>query len=730
MRVEELEKFGVPKEFVEKFKTEEKISDLYPPQADIIRKNLLKEKSLVVSMPTAGGKTLIAALAMLNKFNERRCKAVYIAPLVALANEKYEYFKKLFDGKYKVALSVGDFDSTDRWLSDHDVIVCTTEKLDSLIRHGTPWTSQIGLIVVDEIHLLNDASRGPTLEILLTILREISPNAQILGLSATIKNSNELAKWLNANLLVSDFRPVKLYEGVSFDSSIQLFGGNKYSLTEQETEIGIVKNTLSLKKQALFFVSTRKNAEALAENLSNITGRLLSPDEKKELGNVYNEVLGALDSPTKQCKRLASCVINGAAFHHAGLVGKQKKLIEENFRKGLIKVITSTPTLALGVNLPAFRVVIRDAKRYYDGMGMSYIPVLEYKQMTGRAGRPQYDSFGEAILVAKSEDDADDLVNHFIHGDVEDIYSKLAVEPILRMHTLSLVASGFVKTEESLFDFFSKTFYAFQFGDITAIKEKLLEIIGNFVEWGLVEYESGKIYPTRIGKRVSELYLDPLTAHNFIDALNKAMEKKITAFSFVQTACNTLEMQPLIGVRAGEFGDLGNLVSQRESEFLQSIPEEWDLEFEDFFKSVKTAVLFEAWLDELTEDEILTKFKVAPGELRNRLDNIDWLIFSMNELGLLLGHKDLLKEIRKTRVRLKYGIKEELLPLVKLEQIGRIRARKLYNANLKTIDSLKKIPMESLSKIVGPNVARIIKKQVELGNVIVDDAQKSSLPAS
>ena len=124
----------------------------------------------------------------------------------------------------------------------------------------------------------------------------------------------------------------------------------------------------------------------------------------------------------------------------------------------MIKVITATPTLALGVNLPAFRVIIRDAKRYYDSVGSNYIPVLEYKQMVGRAGRPQYDEFGEAILVAKNDDDASDLSDRYINGEVEDITSKLAIEPVLRMHTMALIASEFVKSQESLKEFFSKTF--------------------------------------------------------------------------------------------------------------------------------------------------------------------------------------------------------------------------------------------------------------------------------
>jgi len=152
----------------------------------------------------------------------------------------------------------------------------------------------------------------------------------------------------------------------------------------------------------------------------------------------------------------------------------------------LIKAIVTTPTLALGVNLPAFRVVIRDAKRFYQGIGSTYIPVLEYKQFVGRAGRPQYDDFGESILVARSKDDAEDLVNHFILGETEEIRSKLAIEPVLRMNVLALVASGFCRSEQSLLDFFGKTFYAFQYGDISLVEEKILDVLEKLQEWKFI----------------------------------------------------------------------------------------------------------------------------------------------------------------------------------------------------------------------------------------------------
>jgi helicase len=515
---------------------------------------------------------------------------------------------------------------------------------------------------------------------------------------------------------------VKLHEGVSLNNKLQFFSHRSYELSDLEIEAAIMENTLQLKKQALFFLSTRKNAEALAERLAGFVSKMISTSEKPELTKLSDDVLNVLETPTKQCKRLALCVRNGTAFHHAGLLGKQKRLVEDAFRNGLIKVITSTPTLALGVNLPAFRVVIRDPKRFYAGVGSAYIPVMEYRQMIGRAGRPKYDEFGESILVAKSEEEAEELVEKFIQGEVEEIRSRLAVEPILRMHTLALIASGFARSEESLLEFFSKTFYSFQYGNNSAIQDKIIEILGELVEWGFIDYTTNKIEATKLGKRVSELYIDPQTAHNFLESLKKAMEIEHDIFSLLHVVCSSKELEPKLNPKTSEIVDIGNLISQREELFLQEVPEEWDIEFDDFVRSVKTAMLFEEWMDEATDDQILAKFNMAPGEMRNKIDIADWLIYSMHELALLSGYKDLLNKIRKLRIRMSYGVKEELVPLVKLEQVGRVRARRLYKSGFKSLDDLRKAPVESLAKIVGKKTADLIKKQVGEKRLITKSA--------
>lgn len=725
MNVEELTKYGIPDGYIQKLR-EEKISKLYPPQTDVIKKGLFKEKNLILSIPTAGGKTLIATMALLHKLLEKKQhKIVYIAPLVALASEKYNYFKQFLDKEFKVAISVGDLDSSDPWLADYDVICATTEKLDSLLRHSAPWINKIGLIIVDEIHLLNDTSRGPTLEVLLTKLMHIVPRAQILGLSATISNADDLAKWLGSNLVLSDFRPVKLYEGVCFDSAIQFEDKDGYTLNDSEdTENAIAENTLSLNKQALMFTSTRKNAESLAERLCKTVKFKLGREERVRLETLSKDIERVLEYPTQQCRKIAKCIGSGVAFHHAGLLGEQKRRIEENFRNGLIKIIVATPTLAMGVNLPAFRVVIRDSKRYYPRMGAIHISVLEYKQFIGRAGRPQYDEFGESILLAKSSGEARELVEKFVYGKPEKITSKLAVEPILRMHTLALIASEFCSSEESLMEFFRKTFYAFQYGNISLIEEKINELLDQFVDWKFVIKKQNKLYATATGKRVSELYIDPLTAFNFITSLKRTAHKDLAEISFLQLLSNTIEMKPLLSVRVGEVAGIEKVVIERVKKFLVDIPEEYDLEFEDFMKSVKLSLMFEDWLKESTEDEILTKFKVAPGELRGRLESADWLIYSLNELALLQGYKDILTTTRKLRIRMRYGIRDELIPLVKLKGIGRVRARKLFNAGLTSLEKLRETPAESIAKIIGIKVANDIKKQ--LGEKIELKEEKQS----
>ena len=199
----------------------EGITSFRPAQEKALKAGLLEHKSLLVCTPTASGKTLIAEMAALKNIIEGKGKVIYIVPLIALANEKYKEFKRKYGHLCKIALSIGDLDSSDPYLVEYDFIICTAEKLDSLIRHHSPWLSFVSLVVIDEIHLINDVERGPTLEILITVMKKVLKNVQLIGLSATIGNPDELSEWLGATLVQDDWRPVPLKKGTFYAGEVE-----------------------------------------------------------------------------------------------------------------------------------------------------------------------------------------------------------------------------------------------------------------------------------------------------------------------------------------------------------------------------------------------------------------------------------------------------------------------------------------------------------------------------
>ncbi len=700
------------------------IAEPNPVQKKALEAGLLGEENLVVAAPTASGKTLVAEIAALDAVRKGK-KVVYIVPLRALASEKYREFREKYDSLgIRTAISIGDLDSSDSWLSEYDIIIVTSEKLDSLIRHGAGWINSVGLVIADEIHLLESPGRGPTLEVVLTrMMEDVKP--RILGLSATISNHEEIAEWLGAKTVKSDYRPVKLYRGVCLDGKVFFHPEGEIDVGDPPLET-MVEEAVRMSKQALVFISTRRGAEAAAEKLSLRLRDRFSPEERDKLSVMSERILNALDRPTPQCRKLAECVRHGAAFHHAGLTNRQREIIERGFIEGAIKVVSATPTLAAGINLPAWRVIVRDMKRFSSGIGMDYIPILEIQQMMGRAGRPKYDKEGQAILIARNENEARMLWDNYITGEPERVVSKLGVEPVLRMHVLALIASGACADRDSLFSFFGKTLYAHQYSDVEGLHAKIEKIVSLLEDYGFIERTGAhegpfrkassigdEAYrPTRIGRRVSELYIDPMTANYLIGILKVGRERGITPFGLAHALCRTVEMSPPLSVRKGDMKTIDELLVSEEKTLLERPPNPWDIEYEGYVAALKTALLFMDWCDEAGEDAIMERFGVTPGELRTRLDNMDWMLYATQELSLLLGYMDILKDIRKLRVRVKHGVREELLPLVRLKGIGRARARMLFNSGFRSLDSLRKAPLESIERVVGPSAARKVKEQL------------------
>ena len=697
------------------------ITELYPPQEEAIQAGVLEGKNFVLASPTASGKTLIAELCGLKHILERNGKVVYLTPLRALANEKFDEFKKYAsirkpDGKrVSVGISTGDFDSSDPWLERYDVIITTNEKADSLLRHRAKWMDDISLIVADEVHLLNEAERGPTLEVVLARLMQINPEMQILALSATIKNVEEISTWLKANYVVTEWRPVPLKEGVLLHEEIQYKDGDarKIEKKTRDTTINMVLNTVKNGGQALVFASTRKNSVTLAKKIAEHTSEVLSRPIKRTLEHEAEKILSAGER-THISESLAGLVRCGTAFHHAGLAGAHRRLIEDLFRQGKIKVLTATPTLAFGVNLPARTVVVQDYRRWEPGYGYYPISVLEYKQMAGRAGRPKYDKIGEAILIAKTADEADYLMDSYVLAQPERIWSRLAVEKIIRGHVLATVASDFAHTENGIYEFFGKTFYAHQY-DVKAIKSIIAKILKYLYDEEMLDVSGENIYATKFGKRVSELYIDPVSAVVIRDAL-RDKPAHLTDLSLLHLIAHTPDMGPTMRPYARELDEIAVLMEEHREELFVEVPNEWDdqIAYEEFLGEIKTAVVLKSWIEEMSEEMLLDRFRAQPGDLYRTIENAKWLLHATRELAALLGNKHILPLTFELIERVTKGIKKELLPIVKLEGVGRVRGRIIFNAGYKTIDDIKHAPLPDLTNLplIGPRLAKKIKEQV------------------
>jgi helicase len=526
--------------------------------------------------------------------------------------------------------------------------------------------------------------------------------------------AKEAAEWLNANYITTQWRPVVLKEGVARQNEILFKDGGATKIENQSKNpaVNLALHIVRSGGQALIFASTRKNSVSLAKKASVEVNSLLSKPLKRFLQRLSEQVSVAGER-TRISDLLAELVKRGTAFHHAGLGSAHRRLIEKAFRNGKIKVLTATPTLAFGVNLPARMVVVHDYRRYEPGYGYYPISVLEYKQMAGRAGRPRYDKVGEAILLAKNEDEQDYLLENYVLAQPERIWSKLAVERVLRSHVLATIAADFAHTEQGIYDFFGKTFYAYQY-EAKAIQGVITKILKFLYDERMIDVSGKDIYATRFGRRISELYIDPITGMLIRDAL-QTRAPMLTDLSYLHMIARTPDMFPRLRPYSREIDELALFIDQHGNEFMFPVPSEWEdrIAFEEFLGEAKLAWVLKSWIAETSEDEMIGKFTVQPGDLYRIIDSAKWLLHASHELARLFKHKDILPSLSEVMQRVQKGVKKELLPLVRLEGIGRVRARILHNAGLETIEDLKKAPVKKLRSLplIGLKVAKKIKDQ-------------------
>ena len=770
------------------------ISQLFPPQARALP-NSLDGRNLMLAIPTASGKSLVAHITMAHRLSNdlKGMRGVYIVPLKALASEKFRELSEICKSvDLKVGLAIGDRSSENNFVEDSDVLVCTSEKLDSMLRSNPSLMDDIGIVVADEFHLLQDPSRGPTLEILLSRIRHRVEGAQILALSATVGNANDLAEWLDADLVKSEWRPIALYSGTLTGLDLRYHSvespGGDFSLPEpKRLDGGVNKNlhsvlddTTEMSKQMLVFVASRSSAQKEARELSkhvkskfDAGGHNFSDSVTESWDEMANS-LSVRESGSVTAKALANAVRGGVGFHHAGLTSSQRRVVEEGFRTGNLLCIVATPTLAQGVNLPASRVVIRDSRRWSTVAARSMpLPVMEVRQMMGRAGRPGFDEFGESFLVSKSKQDEDSLIDLYLKGEPEDVTSKLAnpgaqnaeEDGALLAHILSIVATAGIDDRDAISRFLSKTFLSSQMNPET-LEARTDDVLYWLCENGMIErrgeskqvenrikesktaereedwqdempswansataipgldlipkeeaprrltprrgpaifgFKKASMYkpsdsfipepaamtyaPTQLGARVSRLYLNPISGRIIQDGLRKAIGiisgednvGQVSPLSLLHLASCTPDFLPL-WPRKNDYGAIQEVLHGREREFLSTTT---DLEEE---RRMKGALVVNSWMDEDSLDSIENDWGVQAGDLRSRVELIEWLLYAMRrilsedeDLGMMdrSAHKILYESIDEVHRRVRYGCKADILGLVAIRGVGRVRAREM-----------------------------------------------------
>ncbi|MFB6108900.1 MAG: DEAD/DEAH box helicase [Haloplanus sp.] len=589
------------------------IDDLYPPQVAAVEAGVAEGERLVAAVPTASGKTFVASLAMLTADGP----GLYIVPLRALAREKYETFSDL--PGVSVGISTGDFDSPAADLADHDVVVATSEKVDSAIRNGAEWVSDLACVVVDEVHLLGAEGRGPTLEVTLSTLQRRAPGVQIVALSATVDNPEDIAAWLDASLVETDWRPVDLRTGVYADGWVDFDDGTDLRVDVRgdptdatDATVALVAGAVDDGGQALAFVRSRREAESLADRLA---AAALGFESSPDVASAVRDLDG-----TGTGRRLADCVDAGVAFHHAGLRSAHRAAVERAFRERNLRVICATPTLAAGVNVPARRVVVRDQRRY-TGSEMAWLPVLEVHQMCGRAGRPHLDPYGEAVLVGE-ESTREDLRTRYVESDPEAVESKLADPNALRTHVLSVVASGFAESRAGVLDLLDATFYAHQRpdGDLSGVVD---DAVADLAAMGMIDDGDG-LAATALGACVSTQYVTPETGARVVEGLHAAAGmSSATALTALEIVCDTPDMQDTyLGNR--ERADMYRFARAHSAEFTTAMGETET--FEEWLTAVKTARILHEWTEGTDAEELVDRFRIGPGDLESRVERAEWLL--------------------------------------------------------------------------------------------------------
>lgn len=666
------------------------IKEFNPAQKAVIESGYLEDKSnYIISIPTASGKTVLGILPALKTILNGG-KAVYAAPLLSIQNEKVKEFKAFEEHGIKVG----------KHPSNSDLSVMVFESFDALTRFSWNVLREVDTLIIDEFHMIGEYSRGPTLESAITRAKIINPSLRIIALSATLKNIDEIEQWLDGKTVEHDYRPVPLNKEVL---DAEMFN----TKNKNDVIVKIVEKAIEDNSQALSFVSTRRFTESLATYVAKKIDKKTTNEQKQKFKQVADKLLevpkkkGSL--PTTTCLKLAEAAEKGVVFHHAGLFNEQKEIIEDEFRNGNILMITATPSLMYGVNLPSKYVVIRDHTRWTSN-GPASIPVFDYEQMSGRAGRPQYDDVGYSYLVAKTMDEAFDLEARYVNGEIELTNSKLIDnKDAIYKQIIAQIASSLSKNLDDLNDFFGKTLYGFQMKNNPSISMFAQDSLNWELESAL-EFllQNGIIRATPEGLKTTDF-------GNLIAKSNYAVETAVKIKEYVSTMEKLNPAEMIYALAETPDLPLISFKGRKSKEPVRDKLSECGLFAVDIGNPEATAVSLIEWIDERNEYEIENAYNVYSASTRRSAYEASRLVkFAKNTLEVL-GNYSNLKDMDYLSARLYYGVKEDIIPLVVgVKRLGRKRARLL----MKTFgDNLSEASEKELQKVegIGPKLAGKVK---------------------
>ena len=666
------------------------IKEFNPAQKAVLESGYLEDKSnYIICIPTASGKTVLGVLPALKTILDGG-KAVYAAPLLSIQNEKVKEFKA-FENH---GINVGKHPASS------DLSVMVFESFDALTRFSWNTLRDVDTLIIDEFHMIGEFSRGPTLEAAITRAKIINPSMRIIALSATLRNIEEIEDWLEGKCIEHDYRPVPLHKEVL---DAEMFN----TKNKNDVIVKILEKSIKDSSQALAFVSTRRFTESLATYVAKKINKKINLKQRETFKEVAEKILdvpkkkGSL--PTTTCLKLAESLEHGVAFHHAGLFNEQKEIIEDEFRNGNILMITATPSLMYGVNLPSKTVVIRDTTRW-TANGPQPIPVFDYEQMSGRAGRPQYDDVGYSYLIAKTMDEAINLEDYYVEGEIELTNSKLVdnKDAILKQ-IIAQIASSLSKSLDELTEFFSKTLYGYQMTNNPSmamfaedsIKYELENALNFLLQNRIIRASPEGLKTTEFGNLIAKSNYSVETAVKIKEYISGITE--IDVNEFIYALCETPDV-PLISFKGRKSKDP---VRDKLSEV--------GLFAVDIGNPEATAVSLMEWIDERNEYEIENRYGVYSASTRRSAYEASRLVKFAKDTSEILGNYSNLKDFDILSARLYYGVKEDIIPLVVgVKRLGRKRARNLVDIFGNDLSGISENELQKVEGI-GPKLAEKIK---------------------